>query len=117
MEEELLFAGSIKRLQKVVHARAKEKGFWPELEKEENPNIPRAIAWAHSELSEAYEAARKGFPPDEHCPGHGAFEVELGDAIFIIIDLAEAAGVDLEGAMLAKMKHNRERPYKHGKDF
>lgn len=67
-----------------------------------------------SELVEAFEAIRKGNPPDKHLPQYSNFAVELADAAIRIADLAEVNGIPLEEIMLAKMDYNDGRPQMHG---
>lgn len=104
-------------LQKEIHQNAKEKGFWPELEGVDmNDNIEREaaldkvnvgekVALCHSELSEALEASRKeSYEQDKDCPAFTNFSIKLGDGVIRIIDLAEANGIPLIGAIMAKLK-------------
>lgn len=105
-------------IQKVIHITAKEKGWWDErdelLEKHKEFVIATVIALAHSELSEALESARHGYPSSEQIPSRGNFEVELADVIIRIMDLSERLGIDLAGTIIDKMKYNATREYKHG---
>lgn len=72
-----------------------------------NPDkIPRMLALAHSELSEALEAYRKGDKDN--------FVEELADTVIRVVDLSAGLGLDLAGAIVAKLKKNRERGHKHG---
>jgi len=116
--------------QQLVHKNARLKGLWPELEKfdysdkEERKlahqavNIPLKTAIAHEEISEAFRAARKEtFEQDKNCPDFSNFAIELADAVICIVDFAEATGVSLGEAIIAKMKFNQNRPYRHGKRF
>lgn len=68
-----------------------------------------------SEIGEAIEAVRKP-GPDPHCPGHDAFHIEQADCIIRIGDTCGKRGIDLGGAIIAKMLYNMGRPYKHGKN-
>lgn len=68
--------------------------------------IPAALAGVHSEVSEAYEAFRVS--------DREAFEEELADIVIHVIGLAHGLGIDLKGAILAKIEKNKTREYRHG---
>lgn len=133
---------TIKQLQKICYAISVSKGFWgdvcqcisPELGKGYNNeyiplcikcrkrtdkfrNNAEMIALMHSELSEALEALRKGNPQSKKIPKFKLVEEELGDCIIRILDMAEGRNLNIEGAIRAKIKYNRKRPYKHNKQF
>ena len=95
-----------------VHTNARAHGWW-----EEPREDGTLIALIMSEAAEALEALRKGNGPDEHCPQFSGAEVELADAVIRIMDMAEARGWDVAGAIVAKHEFNKTRPYKHGKEF
>jgi len=78
----------------------------------------------HSEVSELWEAFRENklFEPCDKAekmkalglPALTCLEEELADIVLRVFDDADALGVDLERAMLAKHAYNATRPYKHG---
>jgi len=70
-----------------------------------------------TELAEAVEALRKGNPESEKIPGFSHVEEELADAVIRIMDLCGGRKYRLHEAILAKMKHNADRPMMHGKEF
>ena len=99
-------------LSKEIHENAVAHGWWDE--QREDGTL---IALIMSEAAEALEALRKGNKPDEHCPQFSGAEVELADVVIRIMDMAEARGWDVAGAIVAKHEFNKGRPYKHGKEF
>lgn len=113
-------APSITSLVKAAHKNSFDHGFWDDVERLDTSHIPEKIALMHSELSEALECYRdvnktihdswlteKGKPE--------GFITELADVVIRIFDTCGRHGLDLEGAILAKMKYNAGRPYKHGR--
>lgn len=123
----------INRLAQEVHQNAINKGFF-----EGKKNIGEMLALIHSEVSEALEADRKGnyaemedtlwddmnHRMDEEYFSHAfieyckdTFEDELVDIIIRVMDLAAFKGIDLERHLIAKMKFNSLREYKHGKKY
>lgn len=94
-----------------VHGNAKSKGWW-----EGERNVGEALALMHSELSEALEAARAGYPTDSKVPFDN-FTVELADCVIRIFDMAGGLNLQLVDALLAKHEFNKTRPHKHGKVF
>ncbi len=106
------FLRSFSRASSKVHLCAGRHGFW-----KWNSNIPEKIALMHSELSEMLEALRHGNPPSEHIPDFSGAEEELADLVIRAMDIAVKMDYKLAEAILAKMKFNETRPYKHGKEF
>ena len=67
-----------------------------------------------TELAEAMEAIRGGDTESEKIGGFSKVEEELADAVIRILDYAGGHGLDLDGALAAKMRYNESRPYRHG---
>jgi NTP pyrophosphatase (non-canonical NTP hydrolase) len=45
------------------------------------------------------------------------FEDELADTVIRLLDMAKKLDIPLESHVLAKMRYNSLRPYKHGKAY
>lgn len=73
------------------------------------------IALIHSEQGEATEGLRHGNPPDQHLSQFTSEEVEDADTIIRIMDKSQRKANRLGEAIIAKMRYNATRPYKHGK--
>jgi len=72
----------------------------------------------HGEVSELWEAARKGkldVPCDKEECELTCAEEELADLVIRAMDCAVVLGVDLGDAILKKSKYNAGRPFMHGK--
>jgi len=67
-----------------------------------------------TELAEAMEAYRDGNPESDKIPGYSKLEEELADVVIRLLDFAGGEGLDIEGAVMAKMAYNETRPYRHG---
>lgn len=77
------------------------------------------IALMHSELTEALEAYRDGNPLSEKI-GDSGFKQdaeEFADLQIRLLDAVAAYGIDLDGAVAAKLERNIKRPKMHGRKF
>lgn len=106
------FVTEFSNFQEYVHAMAVDKGWW-----ETERTDAEAIALMHSELSEALEAARTGYPVSDKIAPHGNFVEELADTIIRIMDLCGKRELDVAEAIVQKVMVNAKRPHKHGKKF
>jgi NTP pyrophosphatase (non-canonical NTP hydrolase) len=95
---------------------SKDHGFWDHrrtgYNKDEflNPSIyPEKLALIHSEISEMLDALRDG--------DHAHEEEEATDVLIRLLDYAAERKFDMDKAVMAKMEKNRNRPYKHGRQF
>lgn len=98
--------------QQVIHATAKEKGFWSA--DVDIDFILAKIALIHSEVSEVLEAVRKE-------QGTTKILEEFADIVIRLEDLVEGMyehgwldSPDYTTAVLSKMLINETRPIKHG---
>jgi NTP pyrophosphatase (non-canonical NTP hydrolase) len=104
-----LFEAYFFTVSKLVHTTAREKGWW-----DNERNHGEMLALIHSEVSEALEALRAGNPPDDKIPAFSGAEAELADVVIRIMDMAEGFKWDVGGAIVAKLRMNRERERMHG---
>ena len=98
------------RLVAICHGAAKANGWWNDIHTGEplQKNIGELCALVHSEISEAFEAARKD-RMDDHLPHRKGLEVELADAVIRICDMAGGLNLDLSGALMEKLEYNNSR--------
>lgn len=100
---------TIAEIQRKVHRIAVEHGWW------ESPRaIGEVLMLMVTELSEVMEAYRAGNPESDKIPGFSRIEEELADVVIRLLDFAGETGLDIEGALRAKMAYNEHRPYRHG---
>jgi len=109
-KEEIL--GVFEDLSLEIYKTALNKGFW-----DGERSDAELIALMHSELSEALEASRHGNPADDKIPEFSGIEAELADVIIRILDASFQREWDIAGAIIAKIRYNKTRSYKHGKKF
>lgn len=98
-------------------------GAWSHAEKKGFHKVQDEMpSWRHSiftklalittEVAEATEEVRTALTSDDlSASGFGS---ELADIVIRVADLAHCTGVNLDEAVLSKMKVNRTRPHLHG---
>lgn len=85
-----------------------------------NVTIGNKLMLAVGELAEAQEELRAGHSYAEIYEKDGkpeGFAVEIADAVYRLLHLAAALGIDIGLALLQKHEFNLTRPHKHGKQF
>ncbi len=115
---------ALNELSKAAYDNAKAKGFHDK-DSDLVADYARWTANLHGEVSELWEAARKG---DLHTSCDKACEMaaidgiyltceeeELADIIIRVLDTAGARGINIGRAVLLKMAYNATRPHMHGK--
>ena len=77
-----------------------------------------ARAWRTAQIGVSITSMRHGWhdgrPPGMHIPEFTGAEEEFADVVIRIMDAASVLDLDVVGAIIAKMKFNESRPYKHG---
>lgn len=101
-------AAAINDLVAYFHGKSSGNGWWPEHMRSNPLVVSNKLALIHSEISEAMEGDRKGLM-DDKLPHRKMIEVELGDALIRICDLAGFLGLDLGGATMEKDAYNDVR--------
>lgn len=91
------------------HGASSAAGWWTDVSAQDPHVVGTKLMLIVSEVAEAMEGHRKGLP-DDKLPDRPMIEVELADAVIRIADLAGALGLDLGGAVAAKMAFNAVRP-------
>ena len=91
----------------LAHQNAVNKGFWRNRNIDDIHSCLAEMALIHSEVSEATEALRKNDQQN--------FEEELADICIRVCDSAAARNIDLQSAIIKKMKINESREFMHGK--
>lgn len=101
-------AKAINDLVSYFHGKSTANGWWSEADKANPLVAPAKLMLIVSEIAEAMEGHRKGLQ-DDKLPHRKMIEVELGDALIRICDLAGHLGLDLGGATMEKDAYNDVR--------
>lgn len=110
MKETGTFTEHIKGFSEEVHETAREHGFGGYTEE-------KYLLLMHSEIAEITEALRHDNPLSKKIPGFSLVEEEVADLIIRALDYGEGKELDIAGALIAKARYNKGRPYKHGKKW
>jgi NTP pyrophosphatase (non-canonical NTP hydrolase) len=111
---------AINQVSAEVYKIAADHGFHPDAVTEATDlgRLAKFCANLHGEISELWEAARKGTLfkscDKDGCPLTCA-EEELADIIIRAMDTAIALDIDLGMAICTKSLYNKTRPHMHGK--
>lgn len=111
---------NIDNLVKSAHENAVKHGFWDSWEFVKQQQITghaesyynaigNMLMLIVSEVAEAQEGLRHRKMDN--------FKEELADVVIRTCDLAGGLEIDLESEIIKKMQKNKNRPYKHGKEF
>lgn len=105
----------LNQLRDELHGLAKAKGWYDQPETDDH-FIARFVANTHGELSELWEAHRKGQlnQPCTKDAGLTYLEEEMADIIIRTLDACGRLGVDIERAVTLKHECNKSRAYRHG---
>ena len=117
----------ITELAKELHQRARDKGFWDDMEEAladsvKHRDVIRAaficqkLALIGSELGEAVEALRSP-GPCKKIPEITSFEEEFVDVLIRLLDLGGFLKIDIDQVLKLKDEYNAGRPIKHSKLF
>lgn len=117
----------INELAEQMHERAREKGFWEDMQSavsESTVNreairaafLTQKIALIVSELGELVEALRAPGPCTK-IPEITSFEEEYVDTLIRLLDLGGFLNIDIDEVMRLKDEYNSGRPHKHSKLF
>lgn len=106
---------NLNTLRDELHQLARDKGWYDQPESEDQ-FIARFVANTHGELSELWEAHRKGNlrAPCDKDAGLTYLEEEMADILIRTLDACGRLNVDIERAVRLKHEHNKSRAYRHG---
>jgi NTP pyrophosphatase (non-canonical NTP hydrolase) len=105
---------TLNELRDECHSIARSKGWYDG--DDGNRNVGEQLMLVVTEVAEAMEDLRDSrmtASVDETGKPVG-FPVEIADVMIRIFDLAGYLEIDLDSAVEAKMKFNRQRSYRHG---
>jgi NTP pyrophosphatase (non-canonical NTP hydrolase) len=107
---------NIKSIALLVHELATRNGFHDGQVPGSREEVASFVANIHGEVSELWEAFRRG-TLNKQCDKPAlltCLEEELADIIIRCLDTAAEHGIDIERAIIVKHEYNCTRPFKHG---
>lgn len=102
------------------HGQAAENGWWTDMTTGQSlkskgypliqptVNVGEKLMLIVTEVGEAMEGHRK-LLADDHIKDRSMLEVELADVVIRVFDLAGGIGLDVAGAITAKLQYNANR--------
>ena len=105
------FVFFVNRVARVVAEHSVAKGLC----KGDGSDDYEQFAWAHAELSEAFEARHRDVGASNKIPAFSAVEEELADVVMMLLGFASLRGWRVAEALIAKLEHNHTRTYRHGR--
>jgi NTP pyrophosphatase (non-canonical NTP hydrolase) len=103
---------TIEEMQQLAWQNSEDHGF------HDNVDVPTKLMLIVAEAAEALEDHRAGNPDSVLESGKPVgIASELADIVIRVGDLAGILDIDLEEAVIRKMKYNAGRPHKHGKAY
>lgn len=115
-DEEVIRIG-LNKLCEVAHSAAVSRGFYDGAEKTQVAMLAR-VALTVSEHAESVEELRRHWPDTSMRFENGkpeGYVVEEADAVIRTADACGWVGEKLGDAVVAKLRFNASRPYRHGK--
>jgi NTP pyrophosphatase (non-canonical NTP hydrolase) len=103
---------TIERLMHESHRIAVDHGWWDG--ERPIPELLMLIVTEAAEAMEAYRASTNVVQLSDKIQGFDGMEEELADIMIRVADMAKANGYRLSEAIVAKLKYNESRPYRHG---
>jgi NTP pyrophosphatase (non-canonical NTP hydrolase) len=104
-------AGELESLAAWVNQTGRDKGFWDE---DVDTSDGIKLCKMYAEISEAFEALRKGNPASKKIDGYSQVEEELADTVILIFDYCREHGFDIGAAIISKAIYNMGRPRLNG---
>lgn len=89
-----------------IQSNAAAQKRWP---KGNSYTLNDKLLHLHSEVSEVYDAHRKGNPPSEHLPNCDSVSEELADVLILICGIAQEHNIPLGEIVIEKLKFNATR--------